>query len=127
MFRVKLSLALIATVFSAVSANPVPAALDIFDPRIITPDASTVWQVGSLQNVTWDASNPPASISNGASIVLRTANINGVFVTLASGFSLLAGVQEVQVPADIPTGNDYEIVLFGDSGDISPQFTIIAN
>ena len=51
MFGSKISLALVATILSAVSANPVPAALDVFVPPIIKPDATTVWQAGTLQNV----------------------------------------------------------------------------
>jgi hypothetical protein len=43
---------------------------------------------------------------------------------LASGFKLDAGSQEVKIPRDLQTRNSYIIVLIGDSGNASPQFTI---
>ncbi|TEB30565.1 hypothetical protein FA13DRAFT_1792164 [Coprinellus micaceus] len=43
---------------------------------------------------------------------------------LASGFSLADGEVEVEIPADVESGENYFIVLFGDSGNVSPNFTI---
>ncbi|KAG2187340.1 hypothetical protein INT44_005026, partial [Umbelopsis vinacea] len=43
---------------------------------------------------------------------------------LASGFKLNAGSQEVQIPQKIRTRHSYIVVLIGDSGNASPQFTI---
>ena len=66
------------------------APADIFSPPVLTPNASTVWTVGELTNITWyfhllillfpcfltrrrirDASNPPSSISNKGLAILR--------------------------------------------------------
>jgi hypothetical protein len=45
---------------------------------------------------------------------------------LASGFDLNKGSQVVTLPADLETKRTYIIVLMGDSGNASPQFTITA-
>lgn len=44
-------------------------------------------------------------------------------VILAENFSILLGRIEVTVPW-VEDGSDYQIVLFGDSGNFSPTFTI---
>ncbi|GJJ07161.1 hypothetical protein Clacol_001361 [Clathrus columnatus] len=99
---------------------------DIFDPPVLVPNANTVWQAGSTQTVFWDASNPPKSISNLASIVLRLSSDINFSAKLASGFSLLTGNQTIQLPSDLQTAEDYFVILFGDSGNVSPDFTITA-
>jgi len=43
---------------------------------------------------------------------------------LATGFPLEAGSMNVIVP-DVQPGNNYIVVLFGDSGNASPEFTIV--
>ncbi|THV03964.1 hypothetical protein K435DRAFT_774613, partial [Dendrothele bispora CBS 962.96] len=42
---------------------------------------------------------------------------------LAEGFDLRAGFVTVVVP-NVPAGDDYTITLFGDSGNISDEFSI---
>lgn len=44
--------------------------------------------------------------------------------TLASGFKIDAGTVTVKIPADLETRSTYQVVLFGDSGNTSPEFTI---
>ncbi|KAF8586113.1 hypothetical protein K439DRAFT_985190 [Ramaria rubella] len=125
--------AFFALTFALAGVGAIPTlnarkALDVFDPPILYPNAATVWFAGQSHNVTWDASNPPKTISNGALIQLRIADsvIQFVPVTLASGFSLLAGRQVITLPGNLTSRDDYEIVLFGDSGNVSPAFTILA-
>jgi len=96
--------------------------LDVFVPPILSPNAATVWTAGAVETVTWDASGAPADISNGAAVVLRKDNTN--LATLASGFDLRSGSVDVTVPSDVAPGNDYQIILFGDSGNLSQDFTI---
>jgi len=118
-----------ACAFVVVRADPIlesRSALDIFSPPILYPNAATVWFAGQSHNVTWDPSNPPKSISNLASIVLRTAGASDwTELTLASNFSLLDGRHEIKVPTNVTSRDDWEIILFGDSGNVSPAFTIL--
>ncbi|KAK0489239.1 hypothetical protein IW261DRAFT_1443894 [Armillaria novae-zelandiae] len=112
-FPITMLTALVASAF----ATPIHIARDVYSPPITSPDANTVWTVNTTQTVTWDASNPPVNISNGASIWLRKD------VELAEGFDLRSGQQDVTVPY-VAEADDYIIVLFGDSGNFSPEFTI---
>ncbi|KAJ3849702.1 hypothetical protein EV368DRAFT_46805 [Lentinula lateritia] len=122
-----LASSLIALTVSAVSASPVSNGarmiLDVWSPTIISPNASTVWTEGQQYNVTWDTSNAPVNISNGASVRLGQ---DGVLTntTLASDFDLRQGWVSVTCPSDVAPGDDYSVILFGDSGNQSPQFTI---
>ncbi|KAK0239209.1 hypothetical protein EDD85DRAFT_936330 [Armillaria nabsnona] len=113
--------ALVASVF----ATPIHIARDVNDvyaPPITSPNASTVWTVNTTQTVTWDTSNPPAQITNPiGTIRLRKDGIT--FLTLASGFDILLGTFEVTVP-DVAESSEYILVLMGDSGNFSPEFTI---
>ncbi|KAJ6492521.1 hypothetical protein C8R47DRAFT_1044578 [Mycena vitilis] len=108
-----------AAVLTAVQARP----SDVFVPPVLTPTAGEVWTVGSQQNVTWDVSDPPVSITNKVGmIMLRKAGLTTPLV-LGNGFNILDGTFEVTVP-EVVSGTDYSIVLFGDSGNFSPVFTI---
>ncbi|KAJ3776767.1 hypothetical protein EV361DRAFT_116499 [Lentinula raphanica] len=124
-----LASALAAFAASAVSASPVSNAarmiLDVWAPTIISPNASTVWTEGQQYNVTWDTSNAPVNISNGASVRLGEDG-QLTETTLASGFDLRQGWVTITCPSDVIPGNNYSIILFGDSGDQSEQFSIIS-
>jgi hypothetical protein len=90
-------------------------------------------------NVTWDISHVPKQISNGFRIQLRynglitpcTSRLPSVpsgfadisTVVLADAFDPRAGHVAVTVPWVI-SGN-YSLVLFGDSGNYSPEFQIL--
>ncbi|KAG6873800.1 hypothetical protein C0995_011025 [Termitomyces sp. Mi166 len=100
------------------------AALDVFVPPIIVPNASTVWVVGCVETVKWNTSNAPENISNGAAVALKPES-SGPITILAMGFDLRAGCVDVTVPEDVTPG-EYTITLFGDSGNISPVFNIVA-
>ncbi|EPQ52813.1 hypothetical protein GLOTRDRAFT_46429 [Gloeophyllum trabeum ATCC 11539] len=120
MFAASFVLAILAAPFAAA------APTDVYAPPITYPTATTVWKVGHSYNVTWDVSSPPSQISNPiGSIDLVKDNRIVMGTPLATGFSILDGIHEITVP-DVAPGNDYAIVLFGDSGDVSQQFTIVA-
>ncbi|KAG6832078.1 hypothetical protein H0H92_005500 [Tricholoma furcatifolium] len=106
------------TLASVVSAAVLPReTLDVFTPTITSPTAETVWYMGTQVNVTWSTSNAPVNISNGAAVQL-----NG-YGYIARGFDLRAGWVTVNVPLVSPV-QQYQITLFGDSGDVSAPFTI---
>ncbi|KAF9474153.1 hypothetical protein BDN70DRAFT_885151 [Pholiota conissans] len=99
------------------------AALDVFSPPVTTPTAGTVWTVGSTQEVTWDTSNAPVHITNGLGQIMLAKGGKITPVILASKFDILQGSISVVVPW-VQNGTNYEIILFGDSGNISQDFTI---
>ncbi|KZT09363.1 uncharacterized protein LAESUDRAFT_723106 [Laetiporus sulphureus 93-53] len=102
---------------------------DVADPPITSPDANTVWTAGENVTVTWNTSSIPSSVTNSQGKVVlgyltsdsENLNINS---PLASEFPITAGQVSFVVPS-VPTGNNYIVALFGDSGNISPEFTII--
>ncbi|KAF9221623.1 hypothetical protein BS17DRAFT_809975 [Gyrodon lividus] len=101
-------------------------ARDVFVPPILYPHAGTVWVAGQCHNVTWDTSNAPVNITNVYGMIyLRNNSLIDMNEELASGFDILNGHVEIQVP-NVPTGHNYSLVLFGDSGNYSPAFTILA-
>ncbi|KAJ7240628.1 hypothetical protein B0H12DRAFT_51643 [Mycena haematopus] len=121
LFMARLS-ALIPLIFAAAVHAVGPIPLDVFVPSITYPTAGTVWVSKTQQTLTWDASNAPPSISNGALLMLRQNNRTSPFI-LAKDFDLRAGSLEITVPWVLSADN-YELVLFGDSGNFSPVFTI---
>ncbi|KAI0313845.1 hypothetical protein OF83DRAFT_495507 [Amylostereum chailletii] len=134
----------IASTTSFVAAAPIEAR-DIWDPKVLYPHSGTVWKTGSYHNVTWDTSNPPPQVSNGAAVYLRKGPSTFIDQPLAQGFDLHTGHVEVQVPTNLTAGTDYRIVcaclisfssehrrthsgsftVFGDSGNWGPEFTIV--
>ncbi|OCH93446.1 hypothetical protein OBBRIDRAFT_832690 [Obba rivulosa] len=107
------------------SARPVQKKRDVYSPRVLYPHNGTVWSKGQRHNVTWDTSNRPAEITNPiGEIHLAQAQGDIIYpLILASNFSVLDGRVEVEVPW-VATSSDYTVVLFGDSGNASPAFTI---
>ncbi|CAO3658782.1 unnamed protein product [Umbelopsis vinacea] len=49
-----------------------------------------------------------------------------LYWNLGGSFQLNSGSQRITLPSDLETRNSYIIVLFGDSGNASPQFEIEA-
>ncbi|KAG6817801.1 hypothetical protein H0H87_003209 [Tephrocybe sp. NHM501043] len=98
------------------------SAKDVFVPTIYTPNADSVWVMGTNATVTWETSNAPVNISNGASVYLKG------YGTLVKGFSLRDGNVTVEVPLLLSTvfnkDEKHQIILFGDSGNESANFTI---
>ncbi|KAJ3475658.1 hypothetical protein NLI96_g11692 [Meripilus lineatus] len=103
---------------------PLTDKRDVFVPRIITPDASTVWHSGEIQTVTWDISDAPQNITNSIGFILLRAGEISTPVILADNFNILDAQVNLTVP-NVLTRDDFSIVLFGDSGNFSPQFTIV--
>ncbi|KAK0466909.1 uncharacterized protein EV420DRAFT_1506060, partial [Desarmillaria tabescens] len=105
------------------SPSPILISRDVYVPPITSPDASTVWTVNTTQTVTWDVSDPPVNITNRYGLIMLRKDGLTTPLILANGFDILLGNFEVTVPW-VVEGDDYSIVLFGDSGNWSPDFTI---
>ncbi|KAJ3483181.1 hypothetical protein NLI96_g6478 [Meripilus lineatus] len=104
-------------------AKPVVDKRDVFVPKIITPDASTVWHSGETQTVTWDISDAPQNVTNTAGfIILRSSGIS-TSVILADNFNILDAQVQLTVP-NVLTRDDFSIILVGSSGNHSPDFHI---
>lgn len=113
------------SLFALVFSLPI-AIRDVYVPPILTPKAGDVWVIGEKRTVTWDTSNPPQSITNKiGEIYLREGDTTFLDSPLAQGFDILLGTMEVTVP-NVTPGNDYMIVLMGDSGNWSPPFSIVS-
>ncbi|KAJ7796178.1 hypothetical protein B0H14DRAFT_3887771 [Mycena olivaceomarginata] len=123
---------------TAVAASPLkPQQLEVIAPRITSPDGKAHWTTGSTQTVTWNTAEiPPAFANYNGTIMLGAitnyTNSNGEKVVsenldwrnpLAKGFPMRAGRHDIVVP-DKDDGDNYIIVLLGDSGNCSPQFKI---
>ncbi|PBK99774.1 hypothetical protein ARMGADRAFT_985691 [Armillaria gallica] len=120
--KLTLPITMLTALVASVLATPIHIPRDVYSPPITSPDANTVWTVNTTQTVTWDTSNAPVNISNRASIWLRKGDY-AFGPELAVDFDLRSGKQDVTVPW-VVEGDDYIIVLFGDSGNWSPEFTI---
>ncbi|TFY50656.1 hypothetical protein EVJ58_g10949 [Rhodofomes roseus] len=127
MFMNKLATALLLAVASSVAsvaAGDVHVARATWNPKILSPNTQTVWVRGHMYSVTWDASNPLASVTNpNGTLTLGKTGQQGV-VTLSGGFPLADGSVQITVPSNIDAGTDYIITLYGDSGNTSDDFTI---
>ncbi|KAJ7186036.1 hypothetical protein C8R46DRAFT_881260 [Mycena filopes] len=99
-----------------------PTPLDVFDPPVTSPSAGAVLVSKTPTTITWDTTSAPVNISNKALLMLRKGEITAPFI-LAEGFDLRSGSLDITVP-NVLTGSDYAFVLFGDSGNFSPVFTI---
>ncbi|KAJ7589514.1 hypothetical protein C8J56DRAFT_826742 [Mycena floridula] len=119
--------ALLAVSANAAALSLTRAANDVWVPKITSPVTGTVWVIGTRVKVTWSLDDEPANVSNGGKIFLRKAGQVTSVGDLTPAFDLKAadGSFELTVPVVTP-GSDYEIILFGDSGNISEDFTIAA-
>ncbi|KAJ7625735.1 hypothetical protein FB45DRAFT_1030071 [Roridomyces roridus] len=114
--------AFVASALAGASATPLTTRT-VFTPPVTYPHAGTVWFSGQTHNVTWDTSDAPSQITNKLGrIFLRKAGITTPLI-LAENFDILLGRIEVEVPL-VLEGTDYQLNLFGDSGNFSPEFTI---
>ncbi|KAI9449834.1 hypothetical protein F5148DRAFT_624021 [Russula earlei] len=99
----------------------------VIAPHITSPNADTVWTPGSDELVTWDTSIIPPNGNFTGTLFLgfQTAGSENLDVAhpLADGFSLRDGSVHVTCPT-VSAGNNYIVVLMGDSGNTSPQFTV---
>jgi len=107
---------------SFVGAAPL-AVRDVYVPHLTSPHNGATWKIGTSHNVTWDNSNPPQEITNPDGVIYLRKGDETTNIVLASNFKILDGHVTVKVP-NVQPGNDYCLVLFGDSGNFGPQFTI---
>lgn len=110
------------------------AAAVIVSPPILVPSNTTVAYSGCELTVAWNTSVfytiPGAAPLTGMiqlGYLLPNSTSEHLYWTLDTGVNLLAGSDTVTIPASIPAGDNYIIVVFGDSGNASPQFTIKQN
>ncbi|KAF8968967.1 hypothetical protein BDZ97DRAFT_1797242 [Flammula alnicola] len=110
---------------SLVSSAPVQlSARDVFVPPVLTPNVHSVWKVGSTQTVTWDLTDAPTQITNSkAKVILVTDGLLDLDNPLADGVDVRAGQCQVTVP-NVAPGDNYQILVFGDSGNRGQFFTI---
>ncbi|VDC03357.1 unnamed protein product [Peniophora sp. CBMAI 1063] len=107
------------------------SARTVWAPPITAPDAQTVWRVGAQETVRWDTSDAPADpTSTSATIYLGYMNYDGeggenldTEHPLATDVDLTKGEYTITVPT-VPHRDTYIVALVGDSGNISPEFTI---
>ncbi|KAJ7505130.1 hypothetical protein B0H11DRAFT_2186623 [Mycena galericulata] len=108
--------------FSFILAAPLDTRT-VYAPPITNPTSSSVWTVGEVETVTWNATGIPAGVTGQIQLGYLTPGNEHLSVILASGFNLTDEKVNVTVPAVVSRTN-YIVVLFGDSGNISPTFTI---
>ncbi|CDO72610.1 hypothetical protein BN946_scf184985.g29 [Trametes cinnabarina] len=121
-FVVSAAIGMLANIATAIPVSGLEKR-DVYTPPVTYPHAGTVWYKGQRHNVTWDTANHPVNITNKLGrIWLRKGDITTP-VILGENFDILLGRIEVTVPWVIPD-TDYSLVLFGDSGNFSPQFSI---
>ncbi|KAF8073414.1 hypothetical protein FPV67DRAFT_744619 [Lyophyllum atratum] len=118
--------------FMAVGSVATPIAAQsqiVFSPEITYPKANTIWTPGSRHNVTWDTSKIPYEKQGANGLVLlgyngtESENLD-IRHPLAAAFPLGDGGVTVVVPRNIKPRDDYFVVLFGDSGNMSAKFKI---
>ncbi|KAK2466608.1 hypothetical protein APHAL10511_000866 [Amanita phalloides] len=118
--RFSLFSALIVTLSSGffVQASPLAAQV-VWTPKILSPNTTTIWVAGEKEMVIWDTADTPPDVSNAGLVQIFKGP------ALTSEFNLVAqkGSIQVTVPLDL-MADVYQIVLFGDSGNISPPFHI---
>ncbi|KAH9949857.1 hypothetical protein B0H21DRAFT_687892 [Amylocystis lapponica] len=124
---------------AAVQATPIDLSLqpiiqpiidDVYSPDITSPKVGDLWTVGQNQTVTWDASKVPQTNENSTGLLLlgyeddpSAGEHLDIKDPLAVGFPISAGTVSFTVP-NVTDRSDYIVVLFGDSGNASPKFTI---
>ncbi|KAK0506640.1 hypothetical protein EDD18DRAFT_1124310 [Armillaria luteobubalina] len=113
-----------AAVLSSVLTLVKSAALDVYVPRITSPNAGDTWVAGSTYTVTWDTSNAPAQITNQQGAIFLRKGSKTQTPALLTGFSILDGAANVTVPESATIADDYTVVLMGDSGNWSGKFSI---
>ncbi|KAG9315758.1 hypothetical protein JVU11DRAFT_3407 [Chiua virens] len=138
----------------SVNAAPIqPTELIAFAPNIIAPARGDIWPVGSQQKVAWSTDNIPSEAQNYTVVILlgyftfvnntESENLD-IAHPLATQVPIMSGMAMVTVPLNATLGPNstvagkyparHHIHLFcthllpviGDSGDVSPPFTISA-
>ncbi|ORZ09621.1 hypothetical protein BCR42DRAFT_423798 [Absidia repens] len=98
-----------------------------------SPSSGTKWRAGDKRTVTWDTNVEGGPIPDDYKGTIKLGYLDPkdgpsehLKWELASEFDLNKGSQVVTLPNDLETKRTYIIVLMGDSGNASPQFTITA-
>ncbi|KAF9523907.1 hypothetical protein CPB83DRAFT_820882 [Crepidotus variabilis] len=104
--------------------------VDVIRPPITYPKAAVQWARGTKQVVRWDTKDIPPQRNSTTGLILLGRVMNDsenldIDHPLASRFSISSGQQTVMVPDNITCGDNYIVVLFGDSGNRSPEFQIL--
>ncbi|CAO1618397.1 unnamed protein product [Sympodiomycopsis kandeliae] len=108
------------------------AEREVINCQITNPTNSDNWSAGAPSEVTWDKScvaDPKFQEYTGTLVLgyseagSESLNLN-VEHPLADGFKLKDGYVDFTLPSDIPTKSTYFVVLMGDSGNKSEEFTI---
>jgi len=118
-----LAFGFLSFVSSVIATPTVRAAQDVYVPRITSPTGGANWTVGETREVTWDASSHPVNITNKLGRVMLSKSRYITPLILADKFDILLGRVTITVPW-VVDGSDYEIVLFGDSGNYSDDIII---
>ncbi|KAF9371997.1 hypothetical protein CPB97_001544 [Podila verticillata] len=102
----------------------------IINPKITSPTAHVVWPARSTQTVTWSTKDIEDKNATGTIVLGYLSGKEGdlnehldYMHPLATGFKLTKGSQQIVIP-NVVERTTYIIVLFGDSGNASPEFTI---
>ncbi|KAF7980498.1 hypothetical protein HWV62_38000 [Athelia sp. TMB] len=102
--------------------------MPVYDPHIMRPATGDIWHVGDWVEVIWDTAGVPRGNMEGKIVLghLEKGSLDEHLDNdhpLAEGFQISTGSVKVFVPSVAPH-DDYIIVLFGDSGNRSGNFTI---
>ncbi|KAI0313936.1 hypothetical protein OF83DRAFT_1064633 [Amylostereum chailletii] len=121
---------LFASALSTPPVNSTIVARSVWAPPVISPKQGNLWKVGSSQTVMWDTQNPPSRVTNyQGKLLLGFLDGSGSeeprHHPLAQGFDLRDGQANIVVP-NVPSKDTYIAALIGDSGNVSPKFTIDA-
>jgi len=100
----------------------------LFIPKITSPTNATIWIIGSDVAVTWDLHDMPKHVSNPKGSLMLGYLKDGsddehLEHSLAEDFDIKDGSVSIKCP-EVDSGKKYIVVLFGDSGNRSPQFLI---
>ncbi|KAG1822875.1 uncharacterized protein BJ212DRAFT_1263479 [Suillus subaureus] len=113
------------------TAAPVhPVELLAWSPTILSPTQFTIWPSGSTQTVTWATNNIPEEKLNSTGLLLlgymenNSENLD-IKHPLAVNFPIISGGVTVTVPENATVRGNAIVVLFGDSGNASPEFAIV--
>ncbi|KAI7877988.1 hypothetical protein K492DRAFT_209274 [Lichtheimia hyalospora FSU 10163] len=113
---------------AVVSAAPGPS---VYNPEIYVPNSDTVWKAGETYTVEWSkTSKDGRTIPEGHDGMIKLGYVEEgsidehLYWDLAAGFPLNSGSWNVTLPDNLAARSDYIIVVFGNSGNASPKFTI---
>ncbi|KAJ7245024.1 hypothetical protein B0H12DRAFT_795207 [Mycena haematopus] len=113
-------------IFVASAPLATPLQRDVYSPPVVYPGKGTVWRVGQRYNVTWNLDNAPENITNNKGMIVLVKNhvMIDLGTPLAQDFDIRVPYHEITVPP-VKTGHDYQILVFGDSGNVGQKFTIL--